>query len=308
MRDRGFDGSVEGTGTLVGDLKYDATLTLTTYTNTIVKIAANQQYFDVDGRRFNGGAIIRNAVGHPMSSFYGYKIVGFWNSQAEIDAANAAAQKATGDPNAVYEADMGVGRFKYADTNGDGVITADDRQFLGSPNPKFTYGLNLGLTYKNWDFSAFLYGVQGNKIWNQVKWWTDFYNSFQGAKSTTALYNSWTPQNHNAVAPIQEPGSYFSTNTVPNSYYVENGSYLRLKNIQIGYTLPHSFLGQYGVSQFRVYVQAANILTATKYTGLDPEVGFNQGAGSTGSYTDFGVDEGSYATPRSVLVGVNLKF
>ena len=308
MKDRGFDGSVEGTGTLVGDLKFDATLTVTTYTNKIVKIASNQTYFDQDSRRFNGGAIIRNAVGHAMSSFYGYKIVGFWNSQAEIDAANAAAQKATGNPNAVYEADMGVGRFKYADTNGDGVITADDRQFLGSPNPKFTYGFNLGLTYKNWDFSAFLYGVQGNKIWNQVKWWTDFYNSFQGAKSTTALYNSWTKSNHNAVAPIQEPGSYFSTNQVPNSYYVENGSYLRLKNIQVGYTLPHSFLSMYGVSTLRFYVQAANILTATKYSGLDPEVGFNQGAGTTGSYTDFGVDEGSYATPRTVIVGVNLKF
>ena len=302
MQNRGFDGSLEGTGTLTGDLKYDATLTITSYTNKIVKIANNQTYFDADGRRFNGGAIIRNAVGHAMSSFYGYKIVGFFNSQSEINNLDAKS------PTGTYEQDEGVGRFKYADTNGDGVITADDRQFLGSPNPKFTYGFNLGLTYKNWDFSAFIYGVQGNKLWNQVKWWTDFYNSFQGAKSNTALYDSWTPQNHNATAPIQEPNSYFSTNSVPNSYYVENGSYMRLKNIQIGYTLPGNFLRQYGVSKLRVYVQGANLFTATKYTGLDPEVGFNQGAGNTGSYTDFGVDEGSYATPREIIVGVNLKF
>jgi len=308
MRNRGFDGSIEGRGTLTGKLKYDATLTFTTYTNKIIKIANNVNYFDQDGRRFNSGAIIRNAVGHPMSSFYGYKIAGFWNSQQEINNADAAALKASNGDVSVYEQDEGVGRFKYVDTNGDGHITPADRQFLGSPNPKYTYGFNLGLNYKNWDFSMFIYGVQGNKIWNQVKWWTDYYVSFQGAKSTTALNDSWTPQNHNATAPIQEAGSYFSTNQVPNSYYVENGSYLRAKNIQIGYTIPSNVVGQFGVSSLRFYVQAANLFTITKYSGLDPEVGFNQGAGNSGSYTDFGVDEGSYATPKEIIIGVNLKF
>src|SRR5699024_1391492 len=99
---------------------------------------------------------------------------------------------------------VGIGRFRYEDTNGDGQITPDDRTFLGNPNPDFTYGINLGFNYKAFDFSMFWYGSQGNDIWNQVRWWTDFYGSFSGAKSRAMLYDSWTQDNHNASAPILE--------------------------------------------------------------------------------------------------------
>ena len=95
-------------------------------------------------------------------------------------------------------------------------------------------GFNLELSYKNFDLSMFLYGSVGNKIWNNVRYWTDFYPSFAGAKSKTALYDSWTPTNHNAKAPIQENAGTFSTNNTPNSYYIENGSYLRAKNVMLG--------------------------------------------------------------------------
>lgn len=301
MKDEGIDLSLTANADITSDLRFSATLSFTTYENTIMKVASGTDYFDLDGRDFDGQNIIRNAVGHPVSSYFGYKIVGFWNSSDEIKAANTEAQKASNDPNAVYQTDMAVGRFRYQDTNGDGTVTADDRTFLGNPNPKFSYGLNLGLTFKQFDFSVFLYGVQGSQIWNNVRWWTDFYPSFGGPKSQTALYNSWTPDHHNAKAPIQENAGSFSTNAVPTSYYVENGSYLRAKNMQLGYTFDPGLLQKVHVDRLRLYLQAANLFTITKYSGLDPEIG---GSG----VTDYGIDEGTYPSQKEYLIGVNLSF
>ncbi|HJT73033.1 MAG TPA: SusC/RagA family TonB-linked outer membrane protein, partial [Chitinophaga sp.] len=301
MQNQGIDISVTATGVhLTKDLVLKANATLTTYKNEIVSISQDAPYFDQEARRFNGNFIIRNAVGHPISSFYGYKVAGFWNSAQEITAANEEAQKATNNPNAIYQTGLALGRFRYQDTNKDGQITEADRTFIGNPNPDFSYGLNLELNYRNFDFTVFFYGVKGNEIWNQVRWWTDFYPSFAGAKSKTALYDSWRPDHTNAKAPIQENEGSFSTNTVPNSFLVENGSYLRAKNMMLGYTLPSSVLKRAGIERFRIYVQAANLFTITKYTGIDPEI--------TGGTTNFGIDEGAYPNQRQFLVGVNVGF
>ncbi|WP_143306301.1 SusC/RagA family TonB-linked outer membrane protein [Chitinophaga vietnamensis] len=301
MQNDGFDFSAGWHSDLTKDLKLSVSGTFTTYRNKILKIADGVDYFDSDARRFGGSNIIRNAVGHPVSSFFGYKVIGFWNSAAEIAAADAQAQKAMNDPNATYQTDEGLGRFRYADINGDGKIDANDRTFLGNPNPDFTYGINIGITYKAFDFSMFLFGTHGNQIWNNVRWWRDFYASFEGAKSKTALYDSWRPDHHDAKAPIQEVNGYASTSGVPNSYMVENGAYLRCKNMQLGYTLPASALKRLHIEKLRVYVQAANLFTITKYSGLDPEI---NGSG----VTDFGVDEGGYPNQRQFLVGVHLGF
>jgi TonB-dependent starch-binding outer membrane protein SusC len=121
------------------------------------------------------------------------------------------------------------------------------------------------------------------------------------------LYDSWTPSNHNAKAPIQENKGYVSTNGVPNSYFVENGSYLRAKNVTLGYTFSPNILKRASISSLRIYVQAANLFTITKYSGADPEVsgGYISGVSSV---TDFGVDEGSYPHTKNYLIGINLKF
>ena len=300
MKNSGLDLSATAFFDFTSDLKMNTTLTLTTYENEIVNIADGVSYFDQEARRFNGSSIVRNAVGNSVGQFHGYNIIGFWNSQEEVDAANQEAQNVLNNPDAEYQSDIGVGRFRYEDINGDGVITSDDRTFLGNPNPEFSGGLNLEFTYKNWDFSTFLYGVYGNDIWNQVKWWHDFYSSFNGAKSNTALYDSWTPNNQNASAPIQETGGSFSTANVPNSYFVEDGSYLRVRNIQLGYSLPTNILDNVGLDRLRLYVQGANLFTITNYSGVDPEL--------TGTATAFGIDEGAYPTPKQIIFGVNLTF
>lgn len=307
MKNTGVDASLSLFGNITKELQYNTRLTFTTYKNTIEKISNDANYFDQASNRFEGSSIVRNAVGHPVSSFYGYKVIGFWDTQQEIQEANANA------PDGIYQNEVALGRFRYQDVNQDGQITPADRTFLGSPNPDFTYGLNIGFNYKSFDFSMFWYGSQGNELWNQVRWWTDFYGSFDGAKSKTMLYDSWTPENHNATAPILENSGSFSTNTVPNSYFVENGSYLRLKNVQLGYSIPKSVLGKSGIGSLRVYVQAANLLTITNYTGPDPEVGYNVddddgNANSGGTSTAFGIDEGVYPTARQFRIGISLSY
>lgn len=317
MKNSGIDLAVTWNGNITSDLKFNVTGTLTTYDNKILKVSNGSSYFDQEGRRFNGSNIVRNAVGHSIGQFFGYKIDGFWDSQDEINQANQQARERTGNASAIYQTDVAVGRFRYADVNGDGQVTDADRTFLGNPNPKFSYGINLGLNYKNFDFGIFLYGVKGNDIWNNVRWWTDFYTNFAGAKSHTAYYDSWTPDHMNAKAPIQEDKGSFSTNQVPNSYYIEKGSYLRAKNAQIGYTFPASMLKSVGISRLRVYVQSANLFTITKYSGLDPEIGTtvntnnSSGGSSNQSFattTSFGIDEGVYPNQRQFLLGLNLSF
>ncbi|KAA6436684.1 TonB-dependent receptor [Dyadobacter flavalbus] len=304
MKNKGIDLQLNSRFDLGQDLKMNATLTFTTYNNKILKVTNSSNYFDLEARGFNGSSIVRNQVGNSIGQFFGYKVIGFWNSDEEVAAANAQAVQQTGNANAVYQDGAAPGRFRYENSNGDGQITSADRTMLGNPNPDFSYGLNLGFNYKQFDFNMFLYGVQGNEIWNQTLWWSDFNSSRSGAKSKTALYDSWTPENHNAKAPIQENSSSFSTINVPNSYFIEDGSYLRARNIQLGYTFSPAFLKKIKTQQFRIYLQATNLFTITGYSGLDPEVSRNTG----NSPTVFGLDEGSYPASRQYSVGINLTF
>jgi len=306
VRNHGLDMSVTGRRFISQDFNISATLNFTTYSNEVRKIAEGVENFDGTSRRFGGGnPIIRNQVGWPISTFFGYQIDGFWESQAQIDEYNAAA-------GGTYQSEAAPGRFRYADINGDGRVTSDDRTRLGDPHPDFTYGLDLMVNYRNFDVSAFFYGSQGNDIWNQVRWWTDFYPSFQGAKSKTALHDSWNRADHygvsnpNVTAPIQENAGSTATNLVPNSYYVEDGSFLRLRTLQVGYTFSPDLLSQFGMNQLRVYVQGQNLFTLTGYSGPDPEIGNTQSANA--STTSFGVDEGAYPASRQFLFGINLGF
>jgi TonB-linked SusC/RagA family outer membrane protein len=272
-----------------GDLGFDGSIVGTTYKNNIDKIAEGVNFFDAGGGS-RIGSFNRNEVGHSMSEFFGYKVIGLFQSAADV------ASSPTQDGAA-------PGLFKYQDTNGDGKIDATDRVFIGNPLPKFTYGVNLAFTYKNFDLTAFLQGSQGNDIFNWNTWWIDFWPSFAGQKSKELLYDSWTPTNTNTTVPKATSLSNFSTNTQSTSYYVENGSYARLKNLQLGYTLPESLLSKIYVKSLRVYIQTVNLFTITKYTGLDPEIDTQSGNDQIR-----GVDYGNYPTVRQYIIGLNLSF
>jgi TonB-dependent starch-binding outer membrane protein SusC len=285
MKNTGVDLLITQHSKIGNGVNFDATLTFTTYKNQITGIADGFDFFSARGSRI--GDFIRNEVGNPISSFFGYKVIGLFQDQADV------TKSPTQDG-------AGPGRFKYADINNDGAITIDDRMHLGNPHPDFTYGLQLSASWKGFDVSTFFYGAQGKETMNYVKWWTDFFPSFQNVKSKRALFESWTPQRTNTTVPIAENVSNFSNNTVVNSYYLENSSYLRMKNLMIGYTLPSSMLSKFKIDRLRIYFQATNLFTLTKYSGLDPEV--------VGGDTDSGVDEGIYPAIKQLLIGVNLNF
>lgn len=284
IQNKGVDASVTYHGSPTKDLKYDVGVIFTSYRSNITSIPGD--YFDAGGSRI--GSFVRNQVGHPIGSFFGYEVVGLFQDAADV----------TKSP---VQDGAKPGRFKYRDANGDNKITDADRVYFGNPNPKYTLGLNLGVNYKNWDISTFLYGSFGNDVINYVRYWTDFYPSFQGVKSLDALNKSWLPTRTNTTVPIAENDASFSTNQVPNSYYKENGSYLRMKSLIVGYTMPAAQLKKWGIEKLRFYVQAANLFTITKYTGLDPEL--------SGSNAAFGIDYGNYPNnQKNFNFGVNVTF
>ncbi|MDX2071491.1 MAG: TonB-dependent receptor [Haliscomenobacter sp.] len=288
MFNGGVDIQVITRGNLVGDLKYELNVTAGTLKNEISSLAPGLTYLTTVNPGYRGLFPIRNQLGYSISSFYGYEVTGLFQTAEEV--ANSPAQDG-----------RGVGRFRYADLNGDNKIDVNDRTYLGSPVPKFSGGIGLTLTYKNIDFTAYANGVFGNKIFNASKWFTDFFPSFQGAAISERVKDSWSPSNRGATIPIFETASNFSTNTQSNSFYVEDGSYVRLQNLGLGYTLPASTLAKLKISRLRVFASANNLLTITKYEGLDPSVGGN-------ADTQFGIDVGNYPITKSFNFGINVGF
>lgn len=289
MKNTGVDIQIGYKKVVSSDLSFDATLTFTSYKNEILKITDGIQYFDWSIPATRIGAFTRNAVGNPIGSFWGYQVEGLFQTTSEI---TSAPTQDGAEP----------GFFRYANIDAsNNVINPNDRTFIGNPNPDFTYGLNLGATYKNFDFSVFLYGSQGNDIFNYNRWWIDFWPSFQNQKSKDLLYNSWTTTRTNTNVPKASNKSNFSNNTQSVSFYVEDGSFVRLKNLQIGYTVPKAAISKIGLSNARIYVQGVNLFTATKYTGVDPDL-------NTGDDRAFGVDLGAYPLVKQYLVGLNIGF
>lgn len=268
----------------VGEFNFDIGLNLTRYKSKVIDLP--NEYFDSGTTRT--GNFVRNQEGHPVGAFFGYKIERLFRDADDV--ASAPAQDAAAP-----------GRFKYADITGDNQISTADRTFIGDPNPDFTYGLNINANYRRFGLTMFFYGSQGNDAVNYQRWWTDFFPSLQGVKSKDLLYNSWRPDNLDAKTPIIENVSNFSNNAVPNSYYIENASFLKLKNVMLSYTFGENVLERIGINQLRVYLQATNLFTVTKYTGPDPEIG--------GTESAFGIDYGNYPNnQRNYNLGVSFTF
>jgi TonB-dependent starch-binding outer membrane protein SusC len=295
MKNTGIDIQMSYKQVVTSDLTLDGTLTFTTYNNEIVKIADNQKFFDSSPGGSRIGSFTRNQVGRSLAEFYGYKVIGLFQTSTEV---SGAPTQAGAEPGFFRYANNGVDPVTGATNN---VIDPNDREFIGNPNPDFTYGLNLSATYKNFDVSVFFYGSVGNEIFNYNRWWLDFWPSFQNQKSKDLLYNSWTPTRTDTNVPKASNKSNFSTNTQSNSYYVEDGSFLRLRNLQIGYTVPRTALSKIGLTSARVYAQGLNLFTATKYKGNDPDI-------NTAVDTAFGIDYGAYPLVKQYTIGLNLGF
>ncbi|GAB3011581.1 TonB-dependent receptor [Spirosoma pulveris] len=290
MQNRGVDLAI-GYKDRKGDFRYGASINFATYRNKVLKLdeSDNTRYFGYGSRV---PAVTLTQAGLPISSFFGYQVLGIFQTAEE-----AKAWAPYGDYNA-------VGKFKMADINGDGKIDDADRTVIGSPHPDFTYGINLNLGYKNFDLTIFGNGSQGNKIYNYTRYFTDF-NTFQGNRSRRALYDSWSKTNPGGTVPIPDANDQISSR--PSSYFIEDGSYFRIKNVQLGYTLPAGLLSKLGLSSCQVYVQSQNLLTFTKYQGLNPEISISNNS-SGDRNRNLGFDGGYLPASRTLLFGLSVGF
>jgi len=300
VENRGFDISATLHGRVSQDFTYSIGANITTYKSLITKESSLSNYFDTGGSR--DYPIVRDQVGHPIGEFFGFQTEGIYQNASQVSSLPGYSGAAPGS-------------FIYKDVNRDGKIDATDRTWLGNPNPNFTYGVNLNASFKRFDFTMVLYGSHGNKDFNYVKYWTDFYSTFQGGKNLdlynkAAIVSNGVVTNPGATLPAASFAQGMGSSTI-SSFYVEDGSFLKCRVASIGYSFDPAMLRSIGFDKLHVYFQATNLFTITKYTGLDPELVpslSNQGTGGRQSAA-FGIDYGAYPNnQRQYIVGLNLTF
>ncbi|MBO9731459.1 MAG: TonB-dependent receptor [Chitinophaga sp.] len=242
------------------------------------------------------------AAGYAIGSFYGYRMDHVAKDAAEITALNEAAAKKTGNPNAKYQDGLLPGDFIYKDIDGDGVVTGKDQEILGNAIPKYVYGINAGITYKNFDLNLVLSGVSDSKLLNGLKLNTSFMST--GHNATTDILDRWRKPGDVAALPRIGQNVTGNGNLRPSDFWLEDGSYLRLRNITIGYNAPAAILStatKNTLKSLRIYIAAQNLITLTRYSGYDPEI--------AGDYIFArGIDQGQVPQPRTFMAGLQLGF
>ena len=271
----------------IGQLAFNLVGNLSYVKNKVTDLGPDKKF--LGGQTFSpqGLEITRTTVGEPIGFFFGYQTQGIFQNQSEVDAYKSKEGLKI-QPNAK------PGDFRFADLNGDGIINADDRTKIGDPTPNITYGFNFSVAYGGFDVVLFGQGVSGNQIFKATRRF-----DLQMANMTADALGRWTGENTSTSYPrlvMDDPNKNFSRSS---NFYVESGAYFRVKTLQLGYSVPPlSILSKIGMTRFRVYVSANNLVTLTKYTGYDPEIG----GGS------FGVDRGFYPQARSFMAGLSAAF
>ncbi|MCW9707945.1 SusC/RagA family TonB-linked outer membrane protein [Fodinibius salsisoli] len=289
-----------------GDLSVNLSGNLTTIDNEVISLGANDQLQIIPPEADVADDlqdVSITKVGAPVGQFYGYVTDGLFQSWDEVyDHASQNQDPDGGRDEVTASQYTAPGDIRFKDLNGDGAINDADKTIIGNPIPDFNYGFTADLSYKNFDFNLFLQGNYGNEIYNgATKWLQDLRQNFNQG---TAALDRWTPENTNTDVPRATPNDPNSNISRSSDRYVEDGSYLRIKSLTLGYTLGQDLVNRVGASRFRIYAKARNLLTLTGYSGLEPEIG----SLSTGTARDAGIDRFVYPQPRAFLLGVQLGF
>ncbi len=273
-----------------GDFKYSVNGQLTSIRNKVLQLVPSNGNQPLYGY----GQITRSEVGGPLAAFYVLKQDGIFQSQAEIDAGPKQPNVTPGD-------------IRYVDTNGDGQVNNDDRQIVGTPFPKFEYGTNITLGYKNFDFAVFFQGVSGNLLFNRSRNWTDRFDDVQNVRSDVTF---WTGPGTSTTTAKPIKGDPTLNPAFNSDRWVESGAYGRIRTMQLGYNFPAALLTKLKMGSARVYLNGQNLLTITKYSGYNPDVIGDVGAGSQNSSNFFGrgIDQGNYPVARVISAGLQLSF
>ncbi len=311
MKNWGYEISA-GYNKRIGDLQFSVDGNISFIDNEVISVSTGLPTIDRGGvtSDYGGSFITRTEKGYPIQGFYGWIVEGLF-TQAEIDAF---------DPENPYQPNAAAGDIKFKDINGldedgeltgqpDGIIDEADRDYIGNPLPDFTYGLNLNASYKGFNASVFIQGVQGNEIYNGTKVLTQ--GMMRLFNADKAVLDAWTPTNTNTDIPRAVNGDP-NGNARISDRFVEDGSYMRVKNFQLSYNIPQSTVSNLfkgSVSRINIYITGQNLLTFTKYTGYDPEIGMSKNySGAENANLLQGVDFGFYPQPRTFIGGINVTF
>ncbi|MCK7554878.1 SusC/RagA family TonB-linked outer membrane protein [Chitinophaga sedimenti] len=285
-----------------GDLKVGLSANGSINKNEVLSLGGQFVAPIIAGKFNNLVEMTRTATGGSIGAFYGYRMDHVIRDQAEIDALNKKAVDATGNATAVYQSGMKPGDFMFKDLNGDGVVTDKDQQVLGSPIPKYVYGINGNLEYKGFDLNLVISGVSGVELINGMKFHTHIIAT--GHNASTAILDRWRQPGDVASVPRAGQNATGAGNLRPSDWWVEDGSYMRLRNLTLGYRLPKT-IGNGVLRNARVYVAAQNLFTITNYSGFDPEIGAMPGGDFLFSR---GIDLGALPQPRTFLAGIEIGF
>mgnify|MGYP003146820249 CR=1 FL=1 len=280
VENEGLEFSIGYNQVVNDNFKFNVNYNLTALRNEVLYVNSESGF--IPGGVFGIGQEppSRMEPGKPIGYFYGLETNGIFQTQAEVDAAATQANAAPGD-------------IRFVDQNGDGVIDSDDRTDIGDAIPDLTMGANIGFTFKNWDFNAYAFASLGNEI---VR---NFERNQPNTNRTNAFLGRWTGPGTSDYFPRVTVGA--TSNNQFSDFFVEDGSYLRLQNVQIGYTLDSDLIANTGVEKFRVYASVNNAFTLTEYSGYDPSA-------SNGAPIGGGIDQGFYPVPRIYMLGINMKF
>lgn len=289
--------SVENTGFEIStsyrnydsEFKYQVSVNVSSYTNEVTSLGSDLNDALYGGEvHWSMDKTTKTVVGKPIGTFYLYKTDGIFRSQDEINNYKNKDGK-------VIQPGAQPGDVRYVDTNGDGKITTDDKQLMGNAIPDATVGFNFSATYKDFDFNLNVYAVFGKDMINGSRWLSMDLGKMHGMHKD--LSNSWTPENPNTDIPRLVYGD--NRNTTASDLWLEDASYIRLKHVELGYTVPKSVLNSFGIGSLRIYVAADNLFTITDYTGYDPSIDY-------GSLLSRGVDRSPYPTARKYSTGIQL--
>lgn len=270
----------------IGEVNFSANGNVAWLKNEVTYVASDANYIDGYAGFQSMGSVTRIQTGQSFNAFYGYKTAGIFQNWNDVNSY-------VGKDGQLIQPTAKPGDFRWQDTDGDGVITSADRTFLGTNLPKYTFGLTINLDYKGFDFMAFAQGAAGNKIFQGLRR-LDIGNSNYQTRALSRWTGEGTSNDYPRLTSSDDNGNFGKM----SDFYLEKGDYVRLKVVQLGYNIPAKYTNKISATRLRVYVTAENLLTLTKYTGYDPEIG-----GSV-----FGIDKGIYPQARSFIAGVQLQF
>lgn len=300
VRNKGFEFAVNYRGSIKEKFTYYIGANIAADKNEVTKITLGGQNLMISGYSAHGAGgrgINMFAEGHAMSYFNLIETDGLFRSAEEI----ANYKNKDGE---LIQPGAQVGDVRYKDWNGDGKINTDDQHDVGSPFPDFTFGIRLGGEWNNFDFNLFFDGMVGNKIYNYPRYRLESGN-FNGNMSTV-LANSWRPDNQNTDIPRFSKTDGADNKWAYSDRWLEDGSYMRLKTLDIGYTLPKSLTKKVKLENVRIYTSMENLFTLTKYSGYTPDLGESSVAGVSYNVFSRGIDQGRYPLPRTISFGIQV--